>query len=88
MGFKGGIVSDRYSSLAFDRLDPSKPSALYPAAFHLPQWHWLLRLVYAACSCSEKVFSFPHPKPHWQKLVLEEIECEWKADGIEIELRF
>lgn len=37
------------------------------------------------CSCSGKLF--PHLKPHWQKLVLEEIECEWKADGIEIELR-
>lgn len=29
----------------------------------------------------------PYPKPHWQKLALEDIECEWKADGIEIETR-
>lgn len=32
-------------------------------------------------------FSSFQPKPHFQKIVLEEIECEWKADGIEIELR-
>lgn len=32
-------------------------------------------------------FSSFEPKPHLQKFVLEEKECEWKADGIEIELR-
>lgn len=32
-------------------------------------------------------FSSFEQKPHLQKFVLEEIECEWKADGIEIELR-
>lgn len=34
-----------------------------------------------------EIFSSFEPKPHLQKFVLEEIECEWKADGIEIELR-
>lgn len=44
--------------------------------------------VYLWISSAHALWNFPsfEPKPHFQKFVLEEIECERKADGIEIEL--
>lgn len=55
------------------------------AAFHSLQWHRFLRF-----ACEYHLLSVTSPgrsQSHtFREFVLEEVECEWKADGIEIEL--
>lgn len=66
------------------------PSARYPARISLPTAALAPQVgaQNTVCSCSKEDPPPPlYPKPHWQKLALEDIECEWKADGIEIETR-